>query len=241
MASPNFDAMHLRLVASLVDVDSSGNPITDPAVDGVKRSSIQRSRDLMDGRYFVHSVLRIADPEAYHTSQVDQVFSGTTALLDISSWNIIGRMRISANETAGVYNKPVEVIIGDDLPLYIYLLATSHSRELAIVNQGSTLRLLKGSSIPQGYDAMKFAFNYYYVPTLVELTAVASTDVTEPRMWWPLIESYALAMGFLGSANFQRSQAALVEANRLAVQIVQNEFGGAAAGRVQQQLQGAQA
>lgn len=234
-----FDAMNLRLAINLQDVQANGASITTATQDGKKRTSLQRSRDVMDGRYFVQSILRLVDREMYHGIQTNISFDAD-GFLDITAYDVVNHRAIDLTETTVRYNKPVKVVAGDELPIYRKLLVTSRPLDLvaAVVSDNSSatrmtrLRLLKGSDVSSAFNTFSFDVGYYSVPKLTELVAGAITDVTEPRVWHPLIEKYALATAWQASGNSKRYDDDLKVAYRLALLLVRNEFGQEAASKV---------
>lgn len=244
MASPIFDAMHLRLVAALNDVNrGTGAAIVAATEPGKKRTSDQRSRDLMDGRYFLMSLLRVIDKQIFYGIRSNTSFD-TNGYLDITQFNIVNHADIFLTETTTAYGKTVPVKDGNELPIYRRFLETFKTRELvaAVVSDNTSatrltrLRLYKGANVGTAFDAFKFDVGYYALPILAELTADASSDVTEPRIWWPVIEAYALHLAWLGSGNNKRSVNQYVLVERLAMMIVQNEYGNEAAQKVSQYM-----
>jgi hypothetical protein len=199
----------------------------------------------MDGRYFVHSLLRIVDKEMYHGIQSGQAFS-STGYLDVTAFNIINHKEVNLYETSGLYGQPVPIVSGDELPVYQRFLLTTKPTELicGVVGDNSSatrltrLRLFKGISISVPFTNYTFDLGYYSVPVLIELTASSSEDVTEPRIWYPLIENYALAMASLGSGNTVRYTRILGDTYRLARMLVSNEYGDEAAKSIEPILRG---
>ena len=242
-----FNQMHLRLVAALDDTDSSSNPITVATTDGKKRTSAQRSRDLMDGRYLVHSLLRAVDKNLYYGILSNQAFDAT-GFLDISNLNVASYTEINLVETSNRYNDVIPLVAGEAMPAYARLLLTSKKNGMivAVVGQNDAsprvvrLRLLKGAQVQFAYNTFKFDLGYFTQPMLEELDASSSDDVTEPRVWYPLIEQYALYLGYLGSGNFQRAQAALQDVQRIARNIISLTYGQDAANAVGGVLQASQ-
>jgi hypothetical protein len=237
--------MHLRIVGYLSDVkNTDGTQISVATQDGKKRSSAQRSRDIMDGRYYLMSVLRIVDKQIFYGIKADAQFDAE-GYLNITAYNIINHGDIFINETTSAYGKTVPVKDGSELPIYAEFLRTFKTKELvaAVVSDNTSatrltrLRLYRGANIPTALDAFKFDIGFFGLPVLAELVAGGTGDIAEPRIWWPIIEFYATYLGWLGSGNTKRALSVLQQVDKLTMMIVQNEYGTEAAKRVSQMSQ----
>jgi len=237
-----FDSMHLRLVNALGDVNyPTGASIVAATEDGKKRSSLMRSRDLMDGRYFLMSILRIVDKQIFYGIRSGIAFDAQ-GYLDITQFNIINHADIFLTETTTAYNKTVPVKGGNKLPIQLSFLRTFKTGELvaAVVSDNANatrltrIRLYKGINVSTAFVDFRFDVGYFALPILTELVAGGAADVTEPRIWWPIIEAYALYLSWLGSGNNKRAMNQYVLVERLATMIVQNEYGTEASQKVSQ-------
>lgn len=235
-----FNTMSVTLAKNLEDArDDNGQPITTAADDGKKRTSAQRSKDLMDGRYFVQQLLRAIDKEMFYGVQSGKSFD-SSGFLDVTAYGITSYRDISLSETTPAYNDIVPLVPGDALPLYRRLLRSSRARGLmaAVVSDNAAavrtirLQLIKGSALTTNVQSFVFDVGYYTVPKLEELTAASSNDLTEPRVFHPVIEAYALYLGWLGSGNSDRAQVILSEVYRLARSVVQLQYGDEAMAKV---------
>lgn len=310
-----FNAWHIRLASSLSDLNISTGAVIDSAEENGKlRSSAQRNRALMDGRYFVHSILRLIDKEQYHVIQTG-IAPDVSGFLDVSTYNIINHNDLEIVDLSSNYGKPISLLKGNEVGIYHRLLATSKKSDIVAVIAGqntttpSTIRLrfLKGSNILAAYTGLSLDIGYYSIPILYELhgttaatqagtgtigtsgssttitgsgtaftteleigsvlspggtvTAIASdtsltvssavnisggtsftfayADPTEPRIWHPIIESYALVQCWNQTTNLQRGAEEWSRLKMLVQSLVQNDFGAGAGQRVSQYLEGA--
>jgi len=177
-----FEAMHVRLARALQDTQTTGSEITLATQDGKRRSVVERSEDLMQGRYFVYNLLRVIDREMSHGLKPDISFDAS-GFLDIASYDIINHREITAVETSVRYNAIVPVVKGSHLGFYRKMLNSVRRDELAIavVNDNSAatrtvrLRLLKGSNVTEGLEEFIFDIYFYSIAKLFELIPVTGS------------------------------------------------------------------
>lgn len=231
----NFTNLHLRLITDLQDVKlTDGTQITLASDDGKRRTSLQRSQDLMAGRYWIWSLFRILNKNIFYTV-ISPTLSGTgTGYADISSLNVTSARELSLIETSILYNKPVPIVDGDELQFYFLAMRTSKVKDIVagIVNDGTgtkmkaQLRIILGRAlVKQNLSDYTFELGYFDNPKLEELTASSSGDLTEPRVWWDAIERYAESISWRGAGDYERSITARNEAKDIALSVVQREHG----------------
>lgn len=245
-----FQDMSVRLATALSDQQADGTSITVATQDGKKRSSAQRSADIMAARYWAWSIFKIANKQMFYTEiPLDSPIGSGKAVIEITDLNITTPDEITLKETSLIFNKPVPIIDGDALPIFQVALQSSHAKEMVAgliadvsqtnqVTQVMNLVILVGAALPQDMTLYTFVLGYYNNPFLQELTADNNTDdMTEPRLWWDAIERYAEHLSWKNSGNFLRSKEARDEAVDLILTDIQMVHGDAAKQRVQQVLQ----
>lgn len=239
-----FTDMHIRIAASLYDVDATtGQIITNAGQDGKKRSSSQRSADIMSGRYFVWNLLSGVSREFAAHRVVNDVQFDTNNLYDVSglvATDMVDFRAITVRETTNRYTKPIPVISADEAPTYDMFLSSSVARDLAVVfGYGDSehpyqLKLLKGHAFIGSNDDLRFEIGYHAVPSLVELTSSSTEDLIEPRVWHDVIEMYATYLGWIGSGNFKRGMVVRQLAMDHARILIGNRYGQSGLERVKQ-------
>lgn len=240
----NFTDMHLRLVKVINDQQSDGTDITLATQDGKVLSSAQRSKALMAARYWVWSVFRVANKQAFNASSALAFVGSGVALADITALNITSPEEMALIDTSTLYGKPIPIVKGSALPLFIHAMRTSHSREMVAgiendlsgTTQKVQLKLIIGSTLNQVSTAYNFVLSYLANPKLDELVASSAEDVVEPRSWWDAMEKYAEAIAWQLSANIQRATASRKDAYDSITFEVETQFGKEASQRVSEFL-----
>lgn len=230
----NFNNLSLRLSTDLQDtLRTSGGDITSAADDGKRRTSLQRSQDIMAARYWIWGIFRVLNKTLFYTV-ITPPFIGTgVGYYDLSGLNVTSARELSLVETSILYNKPIIIVDGDELQAYVVSMRTHMVKEIVagVVNDGTAkmrprLRIMLGAALPQqDLSLYTFELGFYDNPRLEELTAASSLDLTEPRIWWDAIERYAESVSWRGAGDLQRAAAARNEAKDIVLSVVQREHG----------------
>lgn len=243
-----FNALSVRVAASIQDTKTgTTSAITVATEDGQKRSSAQRSRDIMNARYWMWSIYRVVNKSMFFGTKA-VTFAGTgVGYSDITALNITSVNDLVLEETTAYYGKPIPIFSGDDLQLYTDLLKTTKRYDIVAglvadhsqTKQTFRLKLILGSGLANQNTASGYVFSlgYYANPLLTELTAASGEDLTEPRSWYDHIERYAEYLGWKLSGNTDRAGLALDQANQGVIMMVSTEYGEDAADRVRRHLQ----
>ena len=245
-----FNALSVRVAASIQDTKTgTTSAITVATEDGQKRSSAQRSRDIMNARYWIWGIYRVVNKSMFFGTKA-VTFTGTgVGYSDITALNITSVNDLVLEETTAYYGKPIPVFAGDDLQLYSDLLKSTKRYDIVAglvgdhsqTKQTFRLKLILGSALANQNTASGYAFllGYYANPLLTELTAAsgAGDDLTESRAWHDHIERYAEYLGWKLSGNTDRANIALDQANQGVIAMVSTEYGEDAADRVRRHLQ----
>ena len=245
----NFNAMSVRVASAIQDTKvGTTSAITVVADDGQKRSSAQRSKDIMASRYWMWAIFRVANKSLFYGTK-STTFSGTgVGYSDITALNITSIKDVTLEETTALYGKPVPILSGDDLQIYAELMKSSKKDDMVAgfmadhsqTKQTFRLKLLLGSALAtQNTATYAFLLGYYSNPLLEELDkdSASGSDLTEPRSWWDSAERYAEYLGWKMSGNTDRAQIALDQANQGVLFLVSTEYGEDAAERVRRHLQ----
>lgn len=237
----NFNQWHLNLVANIQDVKTDSSAITAATDDGRKRSSAQRSRDLMAARYWAWSVFKVANKQLFHTLKTGIAFAGTgIGFSDITALNVTSPRELNLVDTGALYGLPIAIVDGEELPFYTEAMRTYKRKELVagVVNDQSgasqkmRLKLVIGKDLDQDSSKYPCELGYYDNPRLEDLTAASANDITEPRSWWDAIERYAEYLAWKASTNYDRAAQTRVQAFENIKFLVLSEYGSEAADRV---------
>lgn len=241
-----FNAMHMRLVAALQDVQLNQQPILTATDGGIKRSSDQRSGDIMSARYWLWSVFRVANPKLFFT-EIDLAFVGTGGIgyADVTGLNMTNIEDMTLQEISALYRQPITIVNGDELGFFLKAKSTSRANDLVAgvvalggaAQQTMRIKLIAGNNLNQDTANYDVVLGYYANPLLNELTAASVDDLTEPRIWFDAIERYAEYLGWKLSGNSDRALEARNNAFDQAIFLVDQQYGGRAAEKVRQYLQ----
>lgn len=238
----SFQEMHLRLVAKIHDVKSTGAAITLASEDGKIRTSAERSKDLMTARYWVWSLYRAASRRLFLASKAITVTAGYANLSEMG----IASPKDMVLYESGLLRKSIPVYDGDELPYFEEAARSYGSREVyaGLVSDGDSaansmrLRVILGVDLPvQNTASYTWVLSFYEGVRLEELTAASTSDVIEPRSWWDAMETYAEYIAWNASANFERAAATRQRAIDLALTMIRSEHGDEGVARVQKYLQ----
>src|ERR1041385_4721868 len=131
MPNTAFQDMSIRLASALSDSKADGTSITLATDDGKKRTSAQRSQDIMAARYWAWSIFKVANKQMFYTElELTDLAGSGKAVFDITDLNITNPEEITLKETSVIFNKPVPIIDGDALPVFQVALQSSHAKEI---------------------------------------------------------------------------------------------------------------